>query len=185
MSEKLENFIKHNRKQFDELEVPEGIWSGIENTLNEHDRLRSSKQPKIFNLKWIKVAATITLVVTAGLFFLQHQKNAVADISRINPQLAKQQYYYTSVIQEKQDELKQIRKEDPALYNEFSAEINHIDENYRKLKNGLSTSPNREETVKAMIRNLQIQIQILNEQLQIIDRVNQIKKEYKNEDKSI
>ncbi len=185
MSEKLENFIKSNRKQFDEFEAPEGIWSRIEVELDEQIEKKPSKHLEILSLSWVKIAATITLVVTTGLLLWQYQKTSVADISRINPQLAKQQYYYTSVIQEKQDELKQIKKKDPALYEEFSSEINAIEENYLKLKNNLSTSPNREKTVKAMIQNLQIQIQILNEQLLIIDRVNQIKKEYKDETKSI
>ena len=185
MSEKLENFIKSNKKHFDDLEVPGSVWSRIESSLDEQNKPRALKRVKLWNLGWIKVAATIAICVTAALLFWQQQKSAVADISRINPQLAKQQYYYTSVIQEKQEELKQIRKEDPALYEEFSTEINAIEENYKKLKKGLSHSPNREETVKAMIKNLQIQIEILNEQLEVIDRVNQIKKEYKNETKSI
>ncbi|HEY0054587.1 MAG TPA: hypothetical protein VGB63_04450 [Pedobacter sp.] len=185
MKEKLENFIKSNRKQFDEFEVPETIWNRIEVGLNEQAKTEPSKQVRTLSFGWVKIAATIAIVLTVGLILWQYQKTSVADISRINPQLAKQQYYYASVIQEKQDELKQIKKDDPALYKEFSTEINVIEENYLKLKKNLSTSPNREETVKAMIRNLQIQIQILNEQLKIIDRVNQIKKEYKHETKSI
>jgi hypothetical protein len=53
-----------------------------------------------------------------------------------------------------------------------------------QLKNELSSSPNQEETVKAMIQNLQIQTELLNQQLQIIQQINQIKKDkdYGNQD---
>ena len=184
MKDKLENFIRDNRKQFNEADVPVGIWEKIERQLDTQPNNMTVKAAKIYSLSIIlKVAATITIVIASGLFYWQYQKHAVTDISRINPQLAKQQYQYASMIHEKREELKQLANEDPTLYREFSAELRAMDENYKKLKKDLYTSPNQEETVKAMIRNLEVQIGVLNQQLQIIDRVNHFKK--KNENKSI
>ncbi|MGY0039452.1 hypothetical protein [Pedobacter sp. NJ-S-72] len=41
----------------------------------------------------------------------------------------------------------------------------------------MAGSPNQQMVVKAMVRNLEIQIQLLNQQLSIINEVSQYKKE--------
>ena len=60
-----------------------------------------------------------------------------------------------------------------------------MDANFQKLKQDLPASPNQEETVKAMIRNLQIQIELLNQQLEIIQQINQLKKEQGDDTQNI
>jgi len=49
----------------------------------------------------------------------------------------------------------------------------------------LVNSPNQELVLKAMIQNLQIQTEVLNQQLNAIEQYNQDKKEPKNETKNI
>ena len=176
MSERLESFIRNNSKQFDEYEAPNGLWDKIEKKLDAGEKRGVAKKGRLVKLSFVlKVAASIVVVLSVGLFYWLNQKNDASSISNIDPQLAKQEFHYASVIQEKRNELKQIKKTDPDLYKEFSSELKAIDENYKKLKNDLSTSPNQEKTVKAMIRNLQIQIQVLNQQLQIIEQINEFK----------
>ena len=60
-----------------------------------------------------------------------------------------------------------------------------MDESYQRLKNDLPGSPNQEETVKAMIRNLQIQADVLSRQLNVIKQINESKKENNDETQSI
>ena len=89
------------------------------------------------------------------------------------------------MIELKRTELKHIEKDEPQLYREFSSEIMKMEESYKKLQKDLPASPNQEETVKAMIRNLEIQIELLNQQLTIIQQINQVKKEQRNEIQNI
>jgi hypothetical protein len=186
MSDRLVNFIRNNRKQLDELEPPVGLWDKIEQQLEEEAKVKTGKQERVIKLSFLlRAAATTVIVLTAGIVFWKYQKKESVDISSINPQLAQEQVHYASMIQEKRTELKRIEKQDPQLYEEFSSEIKTMDENYQKLKKDLPSSPNQEKTVKAMIRNLQIQIQVLNQQLEIIGQVNQLKKEQQNETQSI
>ncbi|MBC8054089.1 MAG: hypothetical protein H7Y13_13570 [Sphingobacteriaceae bacterium] len=185
MSERLENFIRNNRKQFNLSEPPAGIWDKIEEKLNEQDKIKSIKISYHQSQFILKVAALLIITLSAGLLFFYYQKKSATDISSIDPQLAKQQFIYASQIEEKRNELKEVEKENPHLYREFSSEIKVMDENYQKLKRELSTSPNQEETVKAMVKNLQVQIQVLNQQLQIIEQVNKFKKQEKNAVQSI
>jgi hypothetical protein len=41
----------------------------------------------------------------------------------------------------------------------------------------LATSPNQERVLRAMIRNLQIQTEVLNQQLDVIEQFNEFKKQ--------
>ena len=184
MKERLENFIKDNKKEFDQFEAPANLWEKIEKQLDEKG-INSSpigiKKEKVVRLSLLlKFAATIIVVLGIGLWAYRYQMTESSDLSNINPQLAKQQVHYANLIEVKRSELKQIEKEEPQLYSEFSSEIRKMDASYQKLKSDLPGSPNQEETVKAMIRNLQIQTELLNQQLSIIQQINNVKKEQKN-----
>jgi hypothetical protein len=189
MKERLESFVRDNKKDFDQFEPPAVLWDRIEKQLDEkkigmqvENGLKKEKVVRVSFL--LKVAATIIPLLFAGLWFYQYQVRQSTELSNIDPKLAKQQIHYSSLIELKRSELKRIENEEPQLYKEFSSEIKKMDLNYQKLKNELPASPNQEETVKAMIQNLQIQTELLNQQLQIIQQINQIKKdnEYGNQD---
>lgn len=189
MKERLESFVRDNKKDFDQFEPPAGLWDRIEKQLDGkkigmqvEDGLKKEKVVRVSFL--LKVAATIIPLLFAGLWLYQYQVRQSTELSNIDPKLAKQQIHYSSLIELKRSELKRIENEEPQLYKEFSSEIKKMDLNYQKLKNELPASPNQEETVKAMIQNLQIQTELLNQQLQIIQQINQIKKdnEYGNQD---
>lgn len=189
MKDRLEDFIKENKKDFDQFEPPLSLWDKIEKQLDEKQMAMSSapvKKEKLIRLSFLlKMAATIAIVACAGLWVYQYQYKQSVDLSKIDPQLAKQQIHYASLIEMKRNELKSIEKEEPQLYNEFSSEIKKMDASYQKLKSDLPASPNQEETVKAMIQNLQIQTELLNQQLNIIQQINKVKKEQKHETQNI
>ena len=189
MKDRLENFIRDNKKDFDQFEAPEALWEKIEKQLDDqaiNSPSAGAKKEKVVRLSFLlKIAATIIVVLGIGLWGYQYQQKESSDLSNINPQLAKQQVHYANLIELKRSELKQIEKEEPQLYSEFSSEIRKMEVSYQKLKSDLPGSPNQEETVKAMIRNLQIQTELLNQQLNIIQQINNVKKEQKNETQQI
>jgi flagellar biosynthesis GTPase FlhF len=185
MKDKVEDFINENKREFDLHEPPADLWSRIEKQLDENHK-NEPKRERVVRLNGLlKLAAAVTIILCAGLWLWQYQYKQATDLANIDPALAKQQMHYASVIENQRTELKRIEKENPQLYQEFSSEIRKMDENYQKLKNDLPNSPNQEETVKAMIRNLQIQTQVLNQQLNIIQEINKSKKQSSNETQSI
>ncbi|WP_026897292.1 hypothetical protein [Daejeonella oryzae] len=185
MKNNLENFIKVNKKEFDVIDPPADLWNKIEKQLDE-DQKNQPKKERLIRLSWLfKIAAAFLIVMCAGLIIWQYQYNEATDLANIDPALAKQQMHYASLIEDKRMELKSIEKAEPQLYREFNSEIRKMDENYQKLKKDLPNSPNQEETVKAMIRNLQIQTQVLTQQLTIIQEINNSKKENDNETHSL
>ena len=185
MKDKVGDFIKENKREFDLVEPPSDLWSRIERHLDENKKSKPKKE-RVIRLSWLlKIAASVTIILCAGLWLWQYQYKQASDLTNIDPALAKQQMHYASVIENKRVKLKRIEKENPQLYQEFSSEIRKMDDNYQKLKNDLPNSPNQEETVKAMIRNLQVQTEVLNQQLNIIQEINKSKKQSDNETQSI
>ena len=183
MFRKLEKFIGDNRKEFDD-EVPSAnVWQNIADGLAE-------KQQKKFILtplyKW-SIAASI--LVTAGLtiFLMLNNKkptgNFIASVktdSAANannaPENTPEVNEFAKLVLLKQEELKALAPEQPELYKKFTTDINQLDSSYKSLKSKLSATPNREMLIEAMIQNLQLQLNVLNQQLNIINQIKQSKK---------
>jgi hypothetical protein len=184
MSKRLEDFIKANKEEFDDLEPSADLWGRIEKQLPPQFE-EVKKREKTFTLGFVmRVAATVIVVMGIGFGFYLHNSKTV-DLAAINPAYAKQDVQYTSLIKNQRSELKTIAKSDPQLYKEFTDEIAKMDATYKKLNSDLATSPNQELVLHAMIRNLQIQTEVLKQQLSIIEQFNETKKDQKNEIKNI
>ncbi|WPU98544.1 hypothetical protein SNE26_21195 [Mucilaginibacter sp. cycad4] len=191
MSKRFEDFMHDNNEEFNEIEPSADLWGKIEAQLNfldqEHGQPKK-REAKTFSLGFVlKVAASVIIVMGIGFgIYIQSQKGTKGvDLAAINPEYAQQQVRYASLVETKLTELKSASKNDPQLYKEFSAEIAKMDSTYKKLNSDLATSPNQERVLRAMIRNLQIQTEVLTQQLNVIEQFNQMKKEQNNETKNI
>ena len=191
MSKRFEDFMHDNNEEFNEIEPSADLWGKIEaqlNFLDEEQEAPKKREAKTFSLGFVlKVAASVIIVMGIGFgIYIQSQKGTKGvDLASINPEYAQQQVHYASLVETKLTELKSASKNDPQLYKEFSAEIAKMDSTYKKLNSDLATSPNQERVLRAMIRNLQIQTEVLTQQLNVIEQFNQMKKEQNNETKNI
>ena len=187
MSRKLEKFIGDNRNEFDD-KVPSGkVWENIAAGFTENKKQKFILTPLY---KWGIAAA---IIVTAGLtVFLALNNNkhtevvnvatstkndTVTDVNNIAPEYAPEVNEFAKMVLLKQEELKTLAPEQPELYKKFTTDINQLDSSYKSLKSQLSVTPNREMLIKAMIQNLQLQLQVLNQQLNIINQIKQSKKD--------
>jgi len=182
MSKRLEDFIKANKAEFDELEPKMSLWLNIEERLPD-EFMDAPKQKKTFSLEFVLlVAASVIFIMGISfVFYLRNEKSNNASLAAINPEYAKEQVQYTKLISNKLHQLKTLSKSDPDLYQEFTAGIAEMDSTYKKLNKELYTSPNKELVLHAMIRNLKMQTEALNQQLMIIEQYNQAKKKQQNE----
>jgi len=182
MSKRLEDFIRDNKKDFDHLEPKASLWDKIEQGLPQQKR-----EAKTFSLAFVlRVAASVIVVMgVCFAFYLHNTQKPTISLAAINPEYAKQQVHYTSVIANQRNELRVIAKSDPELYKEFTTEIAKMDSTYKKLNKDLITSPNQEAVLRAMIRNLQVQTEVLNQQLNVIEQFKEFKNQQKNESKNI
>lgn len=194
MSKGLEQFIRDNRDQFDNDEPGEQIWKKLEkelpvNNRNHQQKTTRAKKTILLTILRRSAAAAILILAGIGIFSLLNNRPGgdkglankpvsidspgVNDqlLKAINPNYAKEVYQFTQLIELKQNELKEIEKENPNLYKKFVSDINKLDSSYNALKKELPGNPNREQLLEAMIENLRLQTEILNQQLGIINQI--------------
>jgi hypothetical protein len=184
MSKRLEEFMRVNRDEFDELEPSADLWSKIEKQLPPQFSAPVKHEARTFSLGFVlRVAASIILVMGIGFaLYMRSSRKQGVDLAAINPVYAKQQVHYASLIESKRQQLKSIAKSQPDLYQQFTSQIAEMDSTYKELNNDLLTSPNQELVLKQMIHNLQIQTQVLSQQLKVISQYNEMKNEENSND---
>lgn len=193
MSKGLEQFMRDNRNQFDTDEPGERVWKNLEQelTAKEKTELKQTSPGGIISMlgifRWT-AAAAILILAGIGIYSLLNNRpgnnpvavtpptqnnQAVNDklLKAINPGYAKEVVQFTRLIEQRQNELKEIEKVNPDLYRMFVADINKLDSSYNALKKELPENPNREQLLEAMIENLRLQTEILNQQLSIINQI--------------
>ncbi|AFK03590.1 hypothetical protein Emtol_2454 [Emticicia oligotrophica DSM 17448] len=181
MNNQLERFVRDNRESFDDYEPSVDLWKKIEAKTNP----TKPKGKMVGFQNWIGSKPKFALGMVAGfaVFLLisylgyQYAKPAAQnpDIMALSPSYAKELTHFTSLVEEKRGELKALEKEDPELYHQFDTELTVLDYNYQNLRKELPKNPNQEELLKAMIDNLSMQIDLLNQQLQIIQKIKEAK----------
>ena len=172
MSIKLEDFIKENKKAFD-TDMPSGmLWDRIDAELN-----KKKPRPVIDLRLWAGVAATVLVMLGITFVYLLPAKQQHMTVADVNPSYAQKQLRFAGLIEEKRDSLQIFAKANPELYHKFSADLEKLELAYDQLKKELPASPNQQLVVKAMVKNLEIQLQVVSQQLSIINEVSQYKKE--------
>jgi len=185
MNNNLENFINNNREEFDSEEMKQG-WEKIESKL----------QPKKGILRSINffIAAAVVMVIgiITTVFISVNKKDKdlitpaqTAEVKSNSADAYDSAYsnrmtQFFQLIQQKQIELKEVGKVEPELYQQFIKDLTKLDSSFGNLKHALPANPNKEVLIEAMIKNLQIQIDLLNRQLQIINQVKQKNTEYES-----
>jgi hypothetical protein len=189
---RLETFIRDNRDEFDDMVPPEKLWHQVETAVTKNTGKLFLISPAI---KW-STAAAVLIVMAAAVFMLFNNKNSVetvivkstdtvvTDLITLAPEEAPEMNHFAKMIAGKQRELKLLAKEQPVLYQKFAKDITQLDSSYNILKTKLSVTPNREMLIEAMIQNLELQLNVLNQQLNIIHQIKQSKKYSHEKNKS-
>ncbi len=179
MSKKLERFIAENREDFDN-EIPgKRIWEQVEKNMSNPKSIPLKRKPLLY---WGVAAAILTILVLGIYFTMNKPMNPKPQLSgpveQTDVQGSAMVNEFAKLIVMKQQELKQFSTDQPELYRKFTKDILQLDSTYNSLKTQIDVTPNREMLIEAMIQNLQLQLNVLNQQLHIIQQI----KSSKNED---
>ena len=183
MSNELKKFIDENRREFDDDLPSTAAWHQVERSIGANKPLKQFSIRDIY--KWCAVAAVFFITATCFYFLVIHdngKKNHAAnkgtpalnnangpnDISRMAPEYAAEAKKIYQSIENQQQQLQAMAKEQPQLYSQFADDLAALDSSYRVLKTQAVQTPNREVIIKAMLQNLQLQAELLSKQLGII-----------------
>ena len=124
---------------------------------------------------WAVAASVTVLLLAGGFWWLNHRYGVTEqpDVVAVSPAYANQFVQYARLIDTKRSELRQMTTSNPALYKQFAADLDRLENSYQNLRAELPQNPNQEVLIRAMIQNLDLQISLLNEQLRVIQRMKQ------------
>ena len=172
MSDRLEEFVRQNREQFDLHEPDPSIWLKI-NPANS--QVVKERRP----MRWLRVAAAVAMIFagsTAGIYFLTGG-NAETDqySNKLYMEIRETEQYYSQMVSQRYDELKPYLASDPAAEEMLTDDMTELDEVYSELKEDLKDNASTPEVIEAMILNYRVKLEILE------DLLNQLK-EKENQD---
>jgi len=191
MKDKLKDFVHEHREAFDTFEPRAELWQEICRELPA-----TSKEAKVIKISFgqrasfiadalfMRMAAAVLLLLACGLtLFMMKQStpkaaNTIAAASQnrlqhISPEIVEVEAYYASQIQEKKSELSAYDLKLLGLSSDggIDQELARLDSSYTQLKKELYTTPNTDRVEEAMIQNLQIRMEVLNRQLEALQKM--------------
>ena len=171
MSDRLEDFVKQQREQFDLHEPDPSIWLKINPANVPVVRERKS-------MRWLRVASAVAVIFagsTAGIYFLTGEK-AESDqfASELYQEIQETEQYYSQMVSERYSELRPYLVNDPAAEELLSMDMEELDEVYSELKEDLKDNASNPEVIEAMILNYRVKLEILEDLLyQLKEKENQ------------
>ena len=160
------------------LALGAGVWYFMNtNKKNTDNFARAKEQPATGNVpEVVKEAKKDTPETTAQVNPEKTTGNTPL-VQNEDAEYSEELVHYARLVEIKQNQIKKIKNEEPLLFQQFAGDFNKLDSTFHTLKKQLPVNPNREQILEAMIQNLQYQEALLNQQLNIIKKINNTKKE--------
>jgi len=187
MSDKLKDFVQAHRDEFDSFSPRPDLWQDIVGELQAESpaaKAEPVKEAKVFSLNWntawryaAAVAVLIVVAVSARNYGRDAQPTEVVaaaqpvPLDKIAPELRQIETRFTSVIEQKEAQLKVYDLKALGMEEEWQREAAALDADYAELKKELYTTPNKAVLIQAMSDNLKMRIAILNRQLQVLEEI--------------
>ena len=176
MSDRLEEFVKQHREQFDLREPDPSIWLKIPPAAQ---KVKQGHRP----MRWLRIAAAVAMIFagsTAGIYFLTGEK-ADRELSgkehsgrELYREIMETEQYYSRMVSDRYEELQPFLVSDPAAKEMLATDMEELDEVYKELKEDLKDNASNPEVIEAMILNYRVKLEILEDLLyQLKEKENQ------------
>jgi len=163
MKDRLEEFVRNHREEFDLFEPDDRLWEGIEKKIDSGKTRRLG----YYFYRAAGIAAIFLITLTAHRFFFGSQ-NQVPEI----PELMEAEEYYSGLIDNKLKEAQPLLSEYPEIQNELDTDLSELDSVYKDLKEDLKDNVANQEVIEAMLDNYRMRVEILEEMLDYLESKN-------------
>jgi hypothetical protein len=157
MSDQLEDFIRKNRSAFDDREPSDEVWTGVESSMG-----LAKKRISLWNYTPLWRAASLLLLAATGYLLIpKHHAAAPRDTASLGD-FRDVEAFYTKEISEKEDLIDAFKRNEGL--NGFTRDFEQLEAMYMVLKEEMKTHPS-EKVKDALVLNLLVRIDLLNQQL--------------------
>jgi len=170
MKDSLKDFIHQNRDGFDVKEPGQGLWKKIEATLP------SSRTIALWDSVLVWRAAAILFLGLASYFFITGRQSSVQkkEVAQLQVEFSDLESFYSTEIAEKVALIHHFDETGEA--ETFTQDFQKLDAMYQVLKEQMKTQPSQ-KVKDALILNLLVRIDLLNQQLHSLERNKEESKE--------
>ena len=158
MKDQLEDFIRQNRRKFDDKEPPPATWTNIEHALGF--RREYWRQP----VTWWRAAAIFFMALSAYLLLSPQQMKA--ENAQAMQEFSDVEAFYAQQISNKVQMIDEINGSDGL--NGFTRDFQQLEAMYLVLKEEMKTRPSQ-KVKDALVLNLLVRINLLNQHLKRLE----------------
>ncbi len=164
---RLEDFIKTNRNEFDFREPSPKVWAKIS---------AKNRVPKVITMRSyiIRAAAVIAIIVATSAVLLQTNilnRNNYTSYSN-NPEmkeLIEAEAFYAQQVNSKLKEIQKCYNTYPELKEEVEIDLNELEAMYKVLKTDLRENISNKQVIEAMIENNRYRLKLVDDVLEQIN----------------
>lgn len=128
---------------------------------------------------WFKplaIAASIAVVFGLATTTFMFDTKEEADLASISPQMQETQNFFSSAIQIQLEEINKVSSDETKeLVADVMKQLEKLESDYEVLKKDLVRSGNDKRVISAMINNFKNRADLLEEVLQKMNRINELK----------
>ncbi len=171
MKDRLEEFVRGHRDEFDLHDPDPKLWKEIEKEL-------SLKRIGSWRLYFTRAAVVLSIFTVSfmvqQIWFKSNFKIANHKNSKIieTPELKEAEVYYTGIINEKLKEVEPLLVKYPMVDKELHNDLSQLDSICLGLRNDLKDNIANQEVIEAMINNYRLRISILEDMLKYTESKN-------------
>jgi hypothetical protein len=164
MKDSLEEFVNQSKDGFDSKVPPTGAWKKIESEL-------PVRSVSLWNSVALWRAAAILLfgLSLALLFYKQDSKSNKMAGAQLQGEMVDLEVYYGNQINEKKQLVSQFQFETGLSEDEVTQNLQKLEAMYQVLKEEMKKRPSK-DVKDALVLNLLIRVDLLNQQLNKLDR---------------
>lgn len=164
---------------FDIADPPEGHQERFLEKLKKHQFQPGTSRGKL-RMLWMPVlavaASLLLLFMLSGNLTGFKISNSRGDLAGISPEMKETQEFYTSLIKTELTRLNEVKSpETEVVINDALKQLEKLDLEYLNLKKDLVKSGQDKRVIFAMVSNLQQRIDVLNNVLSRIEKINELK----------
>jgi hypothetical protein len=164
-TDRLEDFIRGHREEFDYLEPSAKVWENIEaNT-------KKGKTIKLYRY-FPRIAAILVLglIFSAILFFNRNLSSNREQAA--NPELQElldTEKYYAQQVNSKLEEIRKCYTTFPEIKSDVESDLNELESMYQSLKKDLMENISNKPVIEAMIENNRYRLKLVDSVLEQIN----------------